>query len=81
MIGLFSDFRSGQAYTMLCLFFAEKPVTLTHQKQEIFLRTSRCVIELKDNNKLICFTETKQYFIYLIGYQYRSSDYHQAVHT
>jgi hypothetical protein len=80
-VGFISDFRFGQAYTMLYLFFAEKPV-IHNRSSRFSLRTFICcVIELKDNKKLICFTEKQQYFIYFIGYQYRSSDYHQVVHT
>ena len=66
---------------MLCLFFAEKPVTFETTEAADFLRASRCVKELKENNKLICLSETQQYFIYLIGYQFRSLDHIQATHT
>jgi len=37
---------------------------------------------LKANNKFIYFSVTQQNFIiYLTGYQFRSSDHHQAIHT
>jgi hypothetical protein len=38
-------------------------------------------MELKDNNKFICCSHTKQYFIYCIGYWFQSLDHHQAIHT
>jgi hypothetical protein len=47
----------------------------------VFLRASHCVIVLKDGIKLICFAVLQQYFIYLIGYQFRPSDRHQALIT
>jgi len=51
---------------MLCLLFAEKLVTLTKRRQHFFLWASRCVVELKDNRKVICFSETQQYLFNLL---------------
>jgi len=46
-----------------------------------FLFTGQDLPEVKDNNKLICFNLTRQYFIYLIRNKFRSSDHHQTIHT